>query len=101
MKSKFLVAAMSAALLLGSTEAKVAHASQTASAPRASHSQAKPPATNWKQIPIPNLPPFKPKEPTRIVLPNGMVIFSPATTWMTGLRRVPPRWRPEPAVRPP
>jgi len=75
MKSKFLVAAMSAALLLGSTEAKVAHASQTASAPRASHSQAKPPATNWKQIPIPNLPPFKPKEPTRIVLPNGMVIF--------------------------
>jgi zinc protease len=31
--------------------------------------------TSWKQIPIPKLPAFKPVEPKRIVLPNGMVIF--------------------------
>ena len=31
--------------------------------------------TSWKQIPIPKLPPFKPAEPKRIELPNGMVIF--------------------------
>src|SRR5579872_3268510 len=31
--------------------------------------------TNWKQIPIPPLPAFKPKQPKRIQLPNGMVIF--------------------------
>ena len=29
----------------------------------------------WQQIPIPPLPAFKPKEPKRIELPNGMVIF--------------------------
>ncbi len=32
-------------------------------------------ASNWKQIPIPTLPEFHPKEPKRIQLPNGMVIF--------------------------
>jgi zinc protease len=31
--------------------------------------------TRWKQIPIPKLPPFKPAEPKRIELANGMVIF--------------------------
>jgi zinc protease len=31
--------------------------------------------TSWKQIPIPKLPPFKPAEPKRIELPNGMMIF--------------------------
>ena len=63
---KFLIAALGAVLLLGSAEAKVVRGSSGASAAR---------ATNWKQIVIPKLPPFKPKEPTRIVLPNGMVIF--------------------------
>ena len=29
----------------------------------------------WKQVPIPTLPAFHPKEPKRIELPNGMVIF--------------------------
>jgi len=29
----------------------------------------------WGQIPIPPLPAFKPQQPKRIVLPNGMVIF--------------------------
>lgn len=32
-------------------------------------------ATTWKQIPIPPLPAFKPQQPKRIELSNGMVIF--------------------------
>src|SRR5438876_12302837 len=32
------------------------------------------PAT-WSKIPIPQLPEFKPQEPKRIELPNGMVVF--------------------------
>src|SRR5690242_528836 len=32
-------------------------------------------ATDLQQIKIPQLPPFHPKEPKRIQLPNGMVIF--------------------------
>jgi zinc protease len=32
-------------------------------------------ATNWQQIPIPPLPAFKPQQPKRIELANGMVIF--------------------------
>jgi zinc protease len=31
--------------------------------------------TTWKQIPIPPLPAFKPQQPKRIELSNGMVIF--------------------------
>lgn len=30
---------------------------------------------SWKQIPVPPLRPFRPQEPRRIGLPNGMVIF--------------------------
>src|SRR4051794_6649362 len=30
---------------------------------------------SWKQIPIPPLPSFKPEQPRRIELSNGMVIF--------------------------
>ena len=32
-------------------------------------------ATDWKRIPIPPLHDFKPQQPKRIELPNGMVIF--------------------------
>jgi zinc protease len=32
-------------------------------------------ATNWQQIPVPPLPAFKPQQPKRIELSNGMVIF--------------------------
>jgi zinc protease len=38
-------------------------------------SAALPQATDWKQISIPKLPEFKPQEPKRIQLANGMVIF--------------------------
>jgi zinc protease len=37
--------------------------------------QAQAQATSWQQVPIPPLPAFKPQQPKRIQLPNGMVIF--------------------------
>ena len=33
------------------------------------------PATSWQKVPIPPLRQFKPQEPRRVQLPNGMVIF--------------------------
>jgi zinc protease len=33
------------------------------------------PATSWQKVPIPPLRQFKPQEPRRVELPNGMVIF--------------------------
>jgi zinc protease len=41
----------------------------------ASLPQAGAQVTSWQQIPIPPLPAFKPKQPKRIELSNGMVIF--------------------------
>src|SRR6266568_4488135 len=38
-------------------------------------SQAAAQATSWQQVPIPPLPAFKPQQPKRIQLSNGMVIF--------------------------
>ena len=32
-------------------------------------------ATDWKQVPIPPLHEFKPQQPRRLVLPNGMIVF--------------------------
>ncbi len=37
--------------------------------------QARAQATSWQQVPIPSLPAFKPQQPKRIQLSNGMVIF--------------------------
>jgi len=37
--------------------------------------QASAQATSWQQVPIPPLPAFKPQQPKRIELSNGMVIF--------------------------
>jgi zinc protease len=37
--------------------------------------QASSQATSWQQVPIPPLPAFKPQQPKRIQLSNGMVIF--------------------------
>jgi zinc protease len=61
MTRKFLMAAMGAALLLGSMQAQTGGSTA--------------PATNWRQIAIPALPPFNPKQPLRVVLPNGMILF--------------------------
>ena len=44
---------------------------QTKTAPKERSSQT----SAWDKIPTPPLPPFKPAEPTRIQLSNGMVIF--------------------------
>lgn len=44
-------------------------------APSATSAPAKGIPSSWKQVPIPQLPPFTPKEPVRVQLPNGMVIF--------------------------
>ncbi len=41
----------------------------------AAPSQSAGQATSWQQVPIPALPAFKPREPKRIQLANGMVIF--------------------------
>jgi zinc protease len=37
--------------------------------------QAPAQATSWQQVPIPSLPAFRPQQPKRIQLSNGMVIF--------------------------
>ena len=37
--------------------------------------QAAAQAATWQQVPIPPLPAFKPQQPKRIQLSNGMVIF--------------------------
>jgi len=74
MKTKILMTAMSAALLLGSMQAQAVgtnDATKQEGAPKASLGVA----TNWKQIAIPELPPFKPQQPKRVVLANGMVLF--------------------------
>ena len=47
----------------------------TAAATFATLPQAPAQATSWQQVPIPSLPAFKPQQPKRIQLSNGMVIF--------------------------
>jgi zinc protease len=74
MITKILTAAIGAALLLGSVQAQQA-TSNGAAAPPPSPSSNPGVATNWRQIAIPELPPFKPQQPTRVLLPNGMVVF--------------------------
>ena len=39
------------------------------------HPQGTGQTTNWQQIPVPPLPAFKPQQPKRVQLSNGMVIF--------------------------
>ncbi len=74
MKTKILMAAIGAALLLGSMQAQQAGKNEAAAPPAAPSSNTGV-ATDWKQIAIPELPPFKPQQPKRVVLANGVVIF--------------------------
>lgn len=74
MNTKILTAAISAALLLGSAQAQEPATTDAAAQPPAS-AAIPGVATNWRQIAIPALPPFKPQQPKRVVLPNGMVVF--------------------------
>jgi zinc protease len=48
---------------------------QTKSAPKSSPAGKSTEKAQWERIPTPPLPPFKPVEPRRIELSNGMVIF--------------------------
>jgi zinc protease len=78
MRTKFLIVAISTALLLGSMQAQEAtknDATKQETAPKPAPATTIGVATNWKQIAIPVLPPFKPQEPKRIVLGNGMIVF--------------------------
>ncbi len=43
--------------------------------PQASATPSAAPATSWQKVPIPPLHQFKPQEPRRVELPNGMVLF--------------------------
>jgi zinc protease len=58
--------------------------------------------TDWHQITIPPLPTFHPKEPKRIALPNGMVIFlqeDKELPLIDGVARIRGGSRSEPAVK--
>jgi zinc protease len=48
---------------------------QAASSVSAAGSGSPAPWTSWKKVPIPPLPAFRPKQPTKITLKNGMTIF--------------------------
>ncbi len=64
--------------------------------------RAFPQATDWQQINIPPLPAFHPKEPKRIELPNGMVIFlqeDKELPLIDGVARIRGGSRSEPAVK--
>jgi zinc protease len=69
---------MSTAFLLGSVHAQEAtknDATKQETAPKPAPVATPGVATNWKQIAIPELPPFKPQQPKRIVFANGMTVF--------------------------
>jgi zinc protease len=76
MKRSIALLLLLAALLLntGSASAQGARTSSTSNAQSAPKPSGAP-ATSWRQVPIPPLHQFKPQEPRRVQLPNGMVIF--------------------------
>jgi zinc protease len=85
---------LTAALLL----APLAAHAQTA--PSTAPIQDRPSTQPWKQIPIPPLPAFKPTEPTRFTLPNGVQIFleeDHELPFITGFIRIRGGSRDEPA----
>jgi zinc protease len=78
MKTRFLTTALGTVLLLSSLHAQEAtrnDATKQETAPKPAPAASASVPTNWKQVPIPALPPFKPQEPRRFVLANGMVVF--------------------------
>jgi zinc protease len=78
MRTKFLVAAMSATLLLPSMYAQEAtrnDAAKQETAPKPAPNATPGIPANWKQIAIPELPPFKPQQPKRVVFSNGLIVY--------------------------
>ena len=59
-------------LAIGQTASPSASAAATG---RRGDSGSNAPWTSWKKVPIPPLPAFHPKQPTKITLKNGMTIF--------------------------
>jgi zinc protease len=68
-RATFFVLAFTAALFM------VSPAQTAAPHPAASAAKSPAQAEPWTRIPIPPLHAFKPKEPRRVVLPNGLVLF--------------------------
>jgi len=78
MRTQFLIAAFGAALLLGSMQAQEAtknDATKQETAPKAAPAATPGIPSNWKQIAIPELPPFKPQQPKRVVFANGLTLY--------------------------
>jgi zinc protease len=77
MKTKIMTAATSAAVLLTVLLTMLPTSVQAQDAAKQGAPKTAPSgvATNWKQIAIPALPPFKPQQPRRVLLANGMVVF--------------------------
>lgn len=67
MKSRLLMAVLTLAVLCP--------AGATWAQDKSAQPSNGPAAEDWKKVPIPALPAFKPQQPTRIQLKNGMVIF--------------------------
>ena len=78
MKTKILMAAISAALLLGSVQAQEPATTDAAAQPGFAAIPGV--ATNWRQIAIPALPPFKPQQPNEWCCPMGWSSSSPRIT---------------------
>lgn len=64
-----------AAVLLTSTAFTQTATHPTSARYESSAAGSPAPWTSWKNVPIPPLPAFHPKQPTRLVLKNGMVIL--------------------------
>ena len=72
MRTKILMAAMSAALLLGSPAWTQATRND---APNADCEPPKESQPTGSRLRFPRCPPFNPQQPKRVVLPNGMIVF--------------------------
>jgi zinc protease len=70
-RNRFFALLLACAIPIGSHSLAAQDAARPGKAPATSPSQAQP----WKTIPIPPLHPFKPVQPRRIELSNGLTIF--------------------------
>ncbi len=75
MKTRIYGVLLAAAVLCSSPLALSQAAPKAQSQKSAARTNPSTGTAAWKKIPIPPLPPFKPQQPTRIELKNGMVIF--------------------------
>ena len=76
-RMKLLLSVIAALFMNGLALSAVAQVKKPipAKVPRPAATPSAAPATSWQKVPIPPLHQFKPQEPRRVELPNGMVIF--------------------------